>query len=77
MIRTLSKKRSSKDLLSIHMKFLLIVACGFLFYTSNNARTVAADSLITIAEYIQPVSDSSISGTLILVLWCPSPIINT
>ncbi len=55
MIKTLSKKRSSKDLLSIHMKFLLIVACGFLFYTSNNARTVAADSLNTVSEFIRPV----------------------
>ena len=53
-MKALSKQRSSKELLSFHMKFLLVVIIGVLLWNNNEARKVTADSLNNIADIIEP-----------------------
>ena len=54
MIKALSKKRSSKELLTIHMKFVLFVVIAILFWNSNGARQFTAESFNTLADVVQP-----------------------
>ena len=54
MFKALSKKRSSNDLLSIHMKFLLLVIIGALLWNNNDARYFTADMLQQASDLIEP-----------------------
>tara|TARA_Y100000401_G_scaffold110508_1_gene107788 strand:- start:415 stop:630 length:216 start_codon:yes stop_codon:yes gene_type:complete len=54
MIKSLSKKRSSKQLLSFHMKFLLLVVIGVLLWNNNDARMFSADALQSASDFIEP-----------------------
>ena len=54
MIRTLSKKRSSKELLSIHMKTALIIIIGILLWQSTDARKFTANVLQQASDFIEP-----------------------
>ena len=54
MIKALSKKRSSKELLSFHMKFLLLVVIGVLLWNNNDARMFTADALQSASDFIEP-----------------------
>ena len=54
MIQTLSKKRSSQELLTIHMKTVLIVTIGILLWQSTDARKFTANVLQTASDMIEP-----------------------
>ena len=54
MLASLSKKRSSKQHLIIHMKFLLLVLIGVLIYNSNDTRFFISDQLNNASEFIRP-----------------------
>jgi|TARA_Y100000310_G_scaffold274396_1_gene290392 hypothetical protein len=54
MFASLSKKRSPNNLISIHMKFLLVAIIGVLLYNSNDARFFISDQLNNAAEVIRP-----------------------
>ena len=54
MIKALSKQRSSKELLSIHMKFLLLVVIGVLLWNNNEARMFTADALQSASDFVEP-----------------------
>ena len=56
MFKALSKKRSSNDLLSFHMKFVLLVIIGVLLWNNNDARRFTADVLNDAAEVVRPDS---------------------
>ena len=56
MIKSLSKKRSSQELLTIHMKFLLVVIIGVLLWNNNEARKVTSDVLQTASDFVQPAN---------------------
>ena len=51
---SLSKKRSSQELLTIHMKFLLVVIIGVLLWNNNEARKVTSDVLQNASDFVQP-----------------------
>ena len=51
---SLSKKRSSQELLTIHMKFLLVVIIGVLIWNNNEARKVTSDVLQSASDFIEP-----------------------
>ena len=53
-MKALSKQRSSKELLSIHMKFLLVVIIGVLLWNNNEARKVTSDVLQNASDFVQP-----------------------
>tara|TARA_B100000287_G_scaffold391757_1_gene403630 strand:- start:72 stop:245 length:174 start_codon:yes stop_codon:yes gene_type:complete len=53
-MNALSKKRSSKELLTIHMKFALFVVIAILFWNSDGARQFTAESFNTLADVVQP-----------------------
>ena len=53
-MKALSKKRSSQELLSFHMKFLLVVIIGVLLWNNNEARKVTSDVLQNASDFIQP-----------------------
>jgi len=53
-MNALSKKRSSKELLTIHMKFALFVIIAILFWNSDGARQFTAESFNTLADVVQP-----------------------
>ena len=57
MFSALSKKRSSSNLLSFHMKFVLLVIIGVLLYNSNDARHFTADMLEDAAEFVRPANN--------------------
>ena len=59
MFAALSKKRSRTDLLTIHMKFVLLVIIGALLWNNNDARKFTADVLTEAAEIVQPEPKSS------------------
>lgn len=59
MFAALSKKRSRTDLLTIHMKFVLLVIIGALLWNNNDARTFTADVLTDAAEIVRPDPQSS------------------
>ena len=54
MIKSLSKKRSSQELLTIHMKFLLVVIIGVLLWNNNEARKVTSDALQSASDFVEP-----------------------
>ena len=59
MLKALSKSRSSSNLLSIHMKFLLLVVIGVLLWNSDKAREFTADQLNNASEFISPEKTNS------------------
>ena len=54
MIKTLSKQRSSKELLNIHMKTVLVIIIGVLLWNNNDARMITSDALQSASDFIQP-----------------------
>ena len=54
MIQTLSKKRSSRELLNIHMKTVLVVIIGVLLWQSTDARKFTSNVLQTASDFIEP-----------------------
>ena len=54
MFQTLSKKRSSQELLTIHMKTVLVVIIGVLLWQSTDARKFTANVLQTASDMIEP-----------------------
>ena len=54
MFKSLSKSRSSSELLSFHMKFVLLVIIGALIWNNNDARHITADVLTDAAEFVRP-----------------------
>ena len=56
MIKSLSKQRSSKQHLIIHMKFLLLVVIGVLLWNNNEARKVTSDALQSASDFVQPAN---------------------
>jgi hypothetical protein len=54
MLASLSKKRSHSNLISFHMRFLLLVVIGVLVYNSNDARFFISDQLNNASEIIRP-----------------------
>ena len=54
MIKTLSKKRSSQELLNIHMKTVLVIIIGVLLWNNNDARMITSDALQSASDFIQP-----------------------
>ena len=57
MIKTLSKQRSSKELLSFHMKFILLIIIGALLWSNDEARQFTADRLDDASEIVRPQRD--------------------
>ena len=65
MLKALSKPRSSKQHLIIHMKVILLAIIGILLWQSDSARSFTADTLYKAAEIIEPdVSDRTIGETI-------------
>ena len=60
MFSALSKSRSRTDLLTIHMKFVLLVIIGVLLWNSNDARKFTADVLTEAAEIVRPEPEASL-----------------
>ena len=56
MFKALSKKRSSNELLSFHMKFVLLVIIGALLWNNNDARHITADVLQDASEFVRPTN---------------------
>jgi len=56
MFKALSKKRSSNELLSFHMKFVLLVIIGALLWNNNDARHITADVLNDASEFVRPTN---------------------
>ena len=54
MLKALSKSRSSNELLSIHMKFVLCVIIGVLLWNSTDARQFTSNVLEGAADFIEP-----------------------
>jgi len=54
MIKTLSKKRSSKELLNIHMKTALVIVIGVLLWQSTDARKFTSNMLQQASDLIEP-----------------------
>ena len=54
MFATLSKKRSRSNLLTIHMKFVLLAVIAILLYNSNDARFFVSDQLNNVSDIIRP-----------------------
>jgi len=57
MFASLSKKRSSKQHLIIHMKFFLLVVIGVLLWNSDDARHFTADVLNDASEFVRPTNN--------------------
>ncbi len=57
MFKALSKKRSSNELLSFHMKFVLLVIIGALLWSNNDARHITADVLNDASEFVRPTNN--------------------
>ena len=54
MISSLSKPRSSKEHLIIHMKFAILVFLTFVFWSAPGARRAASVMLRDVANFVQP-----------------------
>ena len=54
MIKSLSKPRSKSNLITIHMKFILLVIIGALLWNNNDARQFTSDQLQNASDFIQP-----------------------
>jgi len=59
MLSALSKPRSSSNLLSIHMKFLLLIVIGVLLWNSDKAREFTSEQLNNASEFIAPDKTNS------------------
>ena len=57
MFAGLSKKRSSSNLLSFHMKFILLIIIGALLWSNDEARQFTADRLDDASEIVRPQRD--------------------
>ena len=57
MFKALSKKRSSSNLLSFHMKFVLLVIIGALLWNNNDARHITADVFDNASEFVRPTNN--------------------
>ena len=57
MFKALSKKRSRNNLLSFHMKFILLVIIGALLWSNDEARQFTADRLDDASEVVRPQRD--------------------
>ena len=53
-MKALSKQRSSKELLNIHMKTVLVIIIGVLLWNNNDARMITSDALQSASDFIQP-----------------------
>tara|TARA_R100000406_G_scaffold86723_1_gene70928 strand:- start:98 stop:310 length:213 start_codon:yes stop_codon:yes gene_type:complete len=53
-MKALSKQRSSKELLNIHMKTVLVIIIGVLLWNNNDARIITSDALQSASDFIQP-----------------------
>lgn len=76
MFAALSKKRSRTDLLTIHMKFVLLVIIGVLLWNSNDARKFTADVLTEAAEIVRPEREASVRIRLWFLSLTVHPLIN-
>ena len=56
MIKSLSKKRSSQELLTIHMKLALVIIIGVLLWNNNDARKITSDALQSASDFVQPAN---------------------
>ena len=54
MIAALSKTRSRSQLLTIHMRFLLLTILVIVCYNSNDARFFISDQLNNVSDIIDP-----------------------
>ena len=54
MFKALSKKRSSSNLLSFHMKFILIAITGVCLWYNPDFRRFGADALQDASELMRP-----------------------
>jgi len=54
MIKSLSKKRSSQELLNIHMKTALVIIIGVLLWQSTDARKFTSNMLQQASDLIEP-----------------------
>ena len=54
MMKAFARTRSRKELLTIHMKFVLFVVIAILFWNSDGARQFTAESFNTLADVVQP-----------------------
>ena len=61
MLKSLSKTRSRSELLSYHMKFLLLVIIGALLWNNNDARHITADVLNDASEFVRPAPQLKIT----------------
>ena len=61
MLKSLSKSRSHSELLSYHMKFVLLVLIGALLWSNNDARKITADVLQDASEFVRPDPQLKIS----------------
>ena len=64
MFAAFNKTRSRTELLTIHMKFVLLVIIGVLLWNNNDARKFSADVLIEAAEIIRPDPAASLKISL-------------
>jgi len=53
-MKAFARTRSRKELLSIHMKFILLVIIGTLLWNNNSARQFTSENLNTVADFISP-----------------------
>ena len=56
MIKSLSKKRSSQELLTIHMKLALVIIISVLLWNNNDARKITSDALQSASDFVQPAN---------------------
>jgi hypothetical protein len=56
MFKALTKSRSRNELLSYHMKFLLLLIIGALLWTNNDARHITADVLNDASQFVRPTN---------------------
>ena len=54
MWKSLTKTRSHSEILSYHMKFILLVLVGALLWSNNDARNITADVLQDASEFVRP-----------------------
>jgi len=57
-MKAFARTRSRKELLSIHMKFILLVIIGALLWNNNSARQFTSESFNSLAEFIEPETES-------------------
>ena len=58
MMKAFARTRSRKELLTIHMKFILLVIIGALLWNNNSARQFTSESFNSLSEFIEPETES-------------------